>query len=180
MMFAHDLGGGAELVLRTLDIADEMHEITVRNLDRLRRWEPWAHGDQSPGDSRQWARVELDRFLRGEAVPTAIRHHGAIVGAASSRFDAYTGCASLGYWIDAEAEGRGLVTRACRVLVLDAFERGAGRIEIRTASGNERSIAVAERLGFAEEGLLRSALPVGGRRHDVVVFGKIAGGHAAP
>ncbi len=65
---------------------------------------------------------------------------------------------ALGYWIGPEHEGQGLVTLACRALLHMAFkEYGLHRMELRAATGNARSRAVAERLGFTLEGVVRGA-----------------------
>ncbi|WP_367948702.1 GNAT family N-acetyltransferase [Rathayibacter sp. VKM Ac-2857] len=85
---------------------------------------------------------------------------------------AYTQTAELGYWIDAAAEGRGAVTRACVALLTEVPRRGIRRVEIRTAVENARSSRVAERLGFTCEGVLASALPLGDERLDVAVYGR--------
>jgi ribosomal-protein-serine acetyltransferase len=75
--------------------------------------------------------------------------------------------AELGYWIAAEVEGRGYVSRAARLVLAFAFGPAAlHRIVLRCAVGNERSRSVAERLGFTQEGLLREAHRVGGRFLD--------------
>lgn len=60
---------------------------------------------------------------------------------------------------------------------MSVLDRGIARAEIRTSVENRRSRAVAERLGFAHEGTLRSALPVGDRRHDLAVYGLVAPNH---
>ena len=62
----------------------------------------------------------------------------------------------LGYWIRANHEGRGHITRACRALIDIGFEElGLHRIEIRAGLENARSRAVPERLGFTYEGIER-------------------------
>lgn len=95
------------------------------------------------------------------------------IGSASLNIDAYMQTAELGYWIDEEAEGRGVVTRACARMIEHAESVGVRRLEIRTAVGNSRSAAVAERLGFEREGVLRQALPVGADRLDVAIYGRV-------
>jgi ribosomal-protein-serine acetyltransferase len=47
---------------------------------------------------------------------------------------------------------------------------GLHRIVVRCAVGNERSVRVAERLGFRREGLLREAHYVGGRFLDQHIY----------
>ncbi|VXB13269.1 hypothetical protein ARTHRO9V_1180002 [Arthrobacter sp. 9V] len=108
----------------------------------------------------------MDRSL-----PCVIRHDDRVVGVASLTFDPYLGQASLGYWVDAGQEGRGVARRAATVLIGVARARGVARVEIRTAVDNVRSRRLAERLGFTHEGTLRGALPLGPERVDVAVYG---------
>ena len=82
---------------------------------------------------------------------------------------------AIGYWIAGEFEGRGLMTRAVRVLVEHAFgDLGLHRVEIRCAVGNARSRAIPERLGFRQEGILRGAERAAGRHLDIAVYGRLA------
>jgi len=80
------------------------------------------------------------------------------------------GIAELGVWLAPEAQGRGLMTTTVRYMVAWAFERGIHRIEWHCTPSNERSIAVARRLGMTREGLLRSAFPVAGVRQDMEMW----------
>lgn len=174
MRFEFDLGEGYALGMRTLDTAAEMHRLTAANIDRLRRWEPWAHGLRIEASDEDWLRSQLAQFVDGTALPLLIRHHGAAIGAISARIDRYAGAAELGYWVDGASEGRGVVTRAARALIAHLGDRRVHRVEIRTAASNARSIRLAERLGFQREGTLRQALPVGDRRLDLAVYGLLA------
>ncbi len=80
--------------------------------------------------------------------------------------------ASLGYWIGEEFEGQGLVTQACRAILDEAFgQYGLHRMELRAARGNARSQAVAGRLGFVQEGVVRDAEWLYDHYVDHVVFG---------
>jgi ribosomal-protein-serine acetyltransferase len=63
---------------------------------------------------------------------------------------------SLGYWLGASYQGRGLITKSCGVLLDHLFtELGLNRVEIACAVGNTKSRAIPERLGFVQEGVLR-------------------------
>ena len=78
----------------------------------------------------------------------------------------------LGYWLVAGARGRGLATRAVGLALRWMFEDlGLERAEIATTPENTGSLAVARRLGFAEEGLLRGRDVEDGERVDVVILG---------
>lgn len=68
--------------------------------------------------------------------------------------------------------GKGFGTDAHRALVSYLFlHRGLLRIEAFVAAGNVAARAVLKRLGFLEEGILRSRVFAHGQRHDVVVLG---------
>src|SRR5919109_1324713 len=80
--------------------------------------------------------------------------------------------AGIGYWVASEWRGRGIATRAVRLLARWAFDELAlARLEISCGPDNFASQRVAERCGFVREGLLRAHLVHKGRRRDSVVFG---------
>ncbi len=67
--------------------------------------------------------------------------------------------AEIGYWVKKEARRRGIAEAALRLVVRWAFEeQGVERLEILTYPGNFASQALAEKLGFRREGLLRGFL----------------------
>ncbi len=93
----------------------------------------------------------------------------------------------LGYWLDAAMEGKGIVTQACRTMVQHAFEEHqVHKVVISCATDNIRSRAVAERLGFLQDGILRHAVRLHNRYVDGVFYGllvdewKIQVEHAQP
>jgi RimJ/RimL family protein N-acetyltransferase len=74
--------------------------------------------------------------------------------------------------LEPSERGKGLGTDAHRALVSYLFlHRGLLRIEAFVAAGNTAARAVLKRLGFVEEGVLRSRVHAHGQRHDVVVHG---------
>lgn len=80
----------------------------------------------------------------------------------------------IGYWIDREEQGKGIVSAATVKLIAFAFDTiGINRIEIRCAADNRRSAAIPRRLGFQQEGCLRQSEFRNGRLRDFLVFGLI-------
>ncbi|MFD7990480.1 GNAT family N-acetyltransferase [Streptomyces mexicanus] len=78
-----------------------------------------------------------------------------------------TGTAEIGYWCAKEHRGRGYITEAARAAARWSFTRLAvDRLEWRAEVGNTASRAVAERVGFTVEGVLRCALDNQGVRRD--------------
>ncbi|MFG3697527.1 GNAT family N-acetyltransferase [Micromonospora sp. NPDC047620] len=90
-----------------------------------------------------------------------------------SYLDAAAGEASIGYALLPAARGRGLATRAVRLLAGWAFGPvGTARLTAATLPGNVASQRVLEKVGFRREGLLRGRLPgLAGTRIDDLVFG---------
>lgn len=84
-----------------------------------------------------------------DALLGAISRHGPRAGTSHR--------AAVGYWLAPEARGRGVATRAVRLLTDWTFRTtGVIRLELYTDMQNERSGRVALRAGFEPEGLRRS------------------------
>ena len=77
----------------------------------------------------------------------------------------------VGYWLAPEARGAGHATRAVGLICAWGFSHlRLERIELLAATGNPASQRVAERCGFTREAVLRSFLPGGDGRQDMVAF----------
>jgi RimJ/RimL family protein N-acetyltransferase len=90
---------------------------------------------------------------------------GAVIASRRAR-DNY----EVAYLARAEGRGRGLMTRAVRVLCDWLLEQGVGRIELRTHPDNGASQRLAERSGFTREGLERKSIWLHGERQDAIVW----------
>ncbi|MFI1869338.1 GNAT family N-acetyltransferase [Streptomyces jumonjinensis] len=97
---------------------------------------------------------------------------GTLVGGVLFRtFDAAAGTCEAGCWLEPAAVGRGLITRAARVIIDWAVvERGIHRVEWVVSSENGASVKVAERLGMTRDGVLRQSYAYRGVRHDMEVW----------
>ena len=172
-----DLPGGAELRPFEDSDASELFALTDRNRAHLGPWLPWVPFTTSAADSLDFIRATRRQFEHDEGMQLAlVDADGAIAGVAGfHRFDWANRATSIGYWLAADRQGRGLMTAAVRALVAHAFdERGLHRIEIAAAVGNARSRAIPERLGFRAEGVRREAERHGDRYLDLVVYALLA------
>jgi len=78
---------------------------------------------------------------------------------------------TVGYWLRPEARGRGIMTRAVRLLVDHARrEHGIERLRLFTHPDNLASQRVAERAGFRRVGLARHEPPFRDGTTDGVLF----------
>lgn len=157
--FEGQIGDGVSLAPLAISDADELFAVTDANRDHLRSWMPWIGATVSPGDTREFIQAAVDQRARNDGYQCAIRVGGAIAGIIGHhRIEWPNRLTSLGYWLAADHQGRGIMTRACRVLIDHAFsELGLHRVEISAAADNRRSLAVIARLGLVEEGLRRQA-----------------------
>ena len=80
----------------------------------------------------------------------------------------------VGFWLAPQARGRGLGSRAVRLMTSYAFETlGLERVEMTTEDVNAATRALARRLGFREEGLLVERDLERGRRINIVILGML-------
>ncbi|HLZ27772.1 MAG TPA: GNAT family protein [Chloroflexota bacterium] len=161
------------LVLAEERHAQAMTELIKRNQGRLARWEPWAEHPATVDGTRAYIRAALEDFLRGCQVSTIIAVDGGrrFVGRCGMRINPVANSGDIGYWIDAEYEGRGITRRASQALVTSAFrELGLKRVDLRTSVENQRSRALAERLGFSLEGILARGLRFANRTDDLALY----------
>ena len=81
----------------------------------------------------------------------------------------------VAYMSHPAGRGRGLLTRAVRLLCDWLFVQGVGRLELRTHTGNEASQRLAERAGFRREGRERQSIWVHGQRADAFAWSLLPG-----
>lgn len=175
-----------------------MFSKTLASGGTLRPLEPWraeefaAHLDRAREHIRPWvgpsfvttdvagARATLDRYA-DRAARTGAGIYGIwdgddlVGGVMFVDFSEATRAFEVGCWLQPDAEGNGHITSAVRELLAHAFdERGMHRAEWRCRADNDRSSAVARRLGMTLEGVLREAWPVGDVFHDKQVWSLLA------
>lgn len=172
-MFHCPIAAHAELRLLEERHAEEIFEVVDRNRGRLREWLPWVDPTRSSEDVRAFIRASLEQFARNEGFAAGIWVEGAPSGCIGiHRIDWANRAVSIGYWLAGEHQGKGIVTAACRAVLRHLFgELNLDRVEIRCGTGNARSCAIPERLGFTREGVIRHGQLVNGRPIDLAVYG---------
>ncbi|MDN4477552.1 GNAT family N-acetyltransferase [Demequina lignilytica] len=175
--------GEPELVRGTLRVrplrvrdADEWAALRSANRDWLRPWEATAPPEAPiPAVSfRQFIRSERRARRLGTGWPMAIELDGALVGrvvVAGVEWGAQRS-GSLGYWLDREHAGLGIVPTAAAMLVEHAFAQGLHRVEVAMRPENQASRRVAEKLGFTLDGPRRSFLYIDGGWRDHIVYSR--------
>ena len=164
-----------DVVLRPLRSADaEAYAAAFRadpDLGRLLGYEE----DPAEAVVRDRAERLTERAAEGRVVELAVSEpdDDALLGSVILHsFDWSHRRCEVGFWLVPAARGRGVGSRAVALAVSWALgELDLLRVEMTTTPDNEAVFALARRLGFAQEGVLRRRNVERGVRVDVVWFG---------
>ncbi|MFF4368919.1 GNAT family N-acetyltransferase [Streptomyces sp. NPDC001594] len=180
-MFAIDLADDAQLFPLEVWHAEEFLAHIDRGREFIGQFIGFPDRATDLESARQLLRANAEKSAADGARLYGIRVAGTLVGGVLfPNFDAAAGNCEVGCWMEPAGTGRGLVTRACQVLIDWAFDvRGMHRVEWHVAVGNEKSIAVARRLGFTREGVLRQSHLHRGVRQDTEIWSLLAPERAA-
>jgi RimJ/RimL family protein N-acetyltransferase len=153
-----------EIHLRPFEETDVQALVACLNDPEISRWTripfPYTEADA----------VEFMRSTNERAFAITDRRSGELLGGIGMRMPS-GGVGEVGYWVKREARGRGLATRALRLLARWALEdQRLARVQLAAEPGNLASLRVAEKAGFTREGLLRRYLNIGGERRDGFMF----------
>jgi ribosomal-protein-serine acetyltransferase len=174
-MFAHALDTYAELRLLEDRFSSDLFALIDKERASLRKWLPWVDATRRVDDTREFSKLSRERFAQGTSIEAGIWLGGKIAGVIGLTMANGGPTARLGYWIGADYQGKGLVTRASRSVIQHAFfGLGIDRVEIRSAVDNVRGQQVPQRLGFVNEGVARHAVWVNGVPQDITMFSMLA------
>lgn len=172
MSFQRTVAPGIEI--RQLEEADApvLFGLVDRDRDYLREWLPWVDRTHAAEDIGQYIAMVQAQLAENRSPNTAIVVDGAICGCIGCHaIDWANRKASIGYWIAAGHQRRGIMTQCCVAMLRYLFdELGLHRVEIRCGTGNTKSCAIPARLGFTREGTMRGAEYVDERWIDLVVW----------
>jgi ribosomal-protein-alanine N-acetyltransferase len=170
---------GARLRLATLRDSDYDAWLEVRTRCRswLVPWEPRSKGAPLPAEDHasfaaRCSMRERERQL-GTGFGFGIFVQGRFCGeiTLSSIVRGPFQCGSIGYWVDQELAGLGLVPEAVVLVLQFAFEAlHLHRIEIAIIPRNASSRRVVEKLGLRDEGVALGFLEINERWEDHVRY----------
>ena len=164
-----ELGDG--LVVRTYiaDDAQELFDLIEANRERLRPWMIWEPLTKTVEDSRRF--IERTTSSMTDMEGNGVWLDGKLIAGAGLRVDTLPNSGEIGYWIDGDHEGQGIITRVCERFFDFGFdELGLHRMELQAAATNVRSRAVADRLGMTQEGVARDGIRVADGYLDSVSY----------
>lgn len=143
--------------LRDEKDAEEAFTVIDRNRDHLRPWFPWVDTTIAAEDQKLFIIKCREEFEAKKSADFGIYYEGIFVG--SGGFHTIKNAhawGEIGYWLDKEYTGRGIMTDFVRAMITYGFkELNLHRIQIKCDADNLRSKAIPERLGFKLEGTIR-------------------------
>jgi RimJ/RimL family protein N-acetyltransferase len=170
----------ARLQLRATRMGHEqaVHEAVLESLDRLRPWMPWARSGLSAEDSATHCRESELKWHSREILDFCFfdRESGEFVGKGGLHtIDWGVPKFEIGYWIRSSREARGYATEACTAMAAFArLQLGAHRLEVTSDTRNAASRRVAEKSGFALEGVMRNRRrDTSGRLADACLYARV-------
>jgi ribosomal-protein-serine acetyltransferase len=175
-MFKHIIEPGLELRVHNERHAEEMYAVVDANREHLGRFMPWVEKTNSVEDIKNYIRRTLQGHTDNKELQAAIWLDGKYIGGIGFHtINWHRRFGEIGYWLAADAQGRGIMTKCVRAFVDHAFgELKLNRVEIRCDPENARSRAIPKKLGFVEEATLRQVL--NGPQdslHDAVIYGQL-------
>jgi len=175
-MFSHPIDDDIVLRLFEPHHAEALFVLSDRNREHLRPWLPWIENTHEVSDSRGYILAMRRGYGAGTDLAIGIWFKGELVGAIGlHRIDETNQSAEIGYWLSADAQGNGIVTRSCRAVLDYAFgDRALNRVTIRVDPRNAPSRAIPERLRFTEEGTLRQIQAHDDHFIDLVIYSMLA------
>jgi ribosomal-protein-serine acetyltransferase len=175
LMFRRTVAPGIELKLLETAETKALYALADRNRARLRPWLPWVDQTRSAEDVRLFILRVQEQYRSNLGPQSGIWVDGVLSGTLGCHpIDWTNRNCSVGYWLDASQEGKGVITRCCAALIEYLFEELLlHRVEIRCGTGNLRSCAIPRRLGFTREGVSRDAEWVNDHWVDLVIWGML-------
>ena len=159
--------------IRLMEMRDAARLLEIVNANRasFRQWFEWV-------DKTTEVAHEEFYIANIASQPTnrafVIEVDGVIAGTIDlHKIDANHHSAEIGYWLDADFRGKGVMSTALTLLLDEARALGLHRVAILAATTNQASQNVARRGGFEQEGILREMALIDGHYQDMMIFSRI-------
>jgi len=161
----------------TLELLDTKHAAETfalinANRQYLREWLPWVDNMRTIENFENYIQRTQQQLKDGTDYGYIILYNGKIAGRIGLHYiDMQNKTGAVGYWLGETFTGNGIIAKACAAIINFAFTSlELNRIEIKCGTGNNKSKAIAERLGFTQEGVLRQAEFVNTHFIDLYIY----------
>jgi ribosomal-protein-alanine N-acetyltransferase len=169
--------GRPDLMLRPFTPADAAAVTRLAGDRRIAETTARIPHPYPEGAAAAWIAGHATARASGEAFNWAMESKalGELVGAISLDVCPSDERATLGYWVGHAHWGQGLATAAAMAVTDWALAQGIKKLHAECLTSNLGSVRVLERCSFVREGRLLSHVAKMGQRHDLFVYGRVAG-----
>ncbi len=172
-----DAGAGVRLRLVEPADADAVYRMIVSNRSTVTPWLDWVptvkHVREVRSAIDRWRQSHskdgsCTMLIEADGNPAGLIYH--------LRMDRRVGSVEIGYWLDADHRGRGVMTRALRALTDYSIQTlELDRVWLKAGAENLASRRVAQRAGFELEGVSRKAFRLtNGQLIDVAIYSEVS------
>lgn len=165
-----------EMKQLSVDDAETLFNFVDRNRDYLKNWLNWIDSTQTIEDQKKYLETLSHNVNATSSIDLGIWYENKIIGVIHlTNIDRINKVAALGYCIDENYQYKGIITECSKIILNFAFkELNLHRIEIKTIKENLKSKAVAQRLSFKSEGVLRQSCYINNEFVDCELFSKLS------
>jgi RimJ/RimL family protein N-acetyltransferase len=168
--------GDSVISLRPFESHDlpALYSATRESIQNLCAWMTWCRPDYSLDNCNSFLSQTAADWNSDRSYTFAILDaaSGNLLGSVGlSHVNRDHNSANLGYWVRASGTGRGVASRAVRLISRFALrDLRLARLEILIPRGNVASQRVAQKVGARFEGVLRKRLILNGSAHNAIMF----------
>jgi ribosomal-protein-serine acetyltransferase len=165
-----------DLLLRPLERTDRdaLYEAVIESIPEISPWLPWCHAGYVAAESEAFIESCITAWAQQAHFPLAIfeAQGGRYLGGSGvNHIDRLNRMCNVGYWVRTSAAGRGVASRAVRMVARFAFDSlHMSRIEIVARPENVASRKVAEKAGAKFEAIARNRIVQHGVAYDAALY----------
>lgn len=174
-MFKHIIDNDIELRLVDIHHAEEMFKSIDSNREHLGKYLPWVDSTETVEDTISFIKNSKKKYAANDGFDASIWYKGEFAGVIGFHgINPSIKEISIGYWLDENYVGKGIMTKACIEFINYAFTiYNLNRVVIRCAEDNLKSRAIPERLGFTKEGIIRDGELLKDGYVNCVIYGML-------
>jgi len=161
-----------ELRLPDEKYASELYNIINTQRVYLEKWLPWVPHTTKVEDTQRFLKDARLFNQGGQKLITLVFYEKKIAGSVSLVYISKEhGYAELGYWLNKDLQGKGIMTKAVKRLIDYSFQyMEIHRIEIESATDNHKSQSIPKKIGFKHEGTMREGTKLHGKYIDTELY----------
>jgi len=150
--------------------AQDIFDLVERNRELFRTWLDWVDGSTSIENIEAFITHELQNYANQKSLNCMIFYNNNLA-LLDIRKSYGIKRAFLGYCLDVDVHGKGVMHRAVKKMIALGFEHYTlDKITLQCAVFNSRSCNVAQKLGFTHEGLQRDEIKLNGKVMDMNLY----------